>query len=102
VTNSVIYSKALITDLADLTGERQNIHAVVVNRTRSDTQLTMAQMEEILGQTPLIAITPAPELIFTAARMKTTAFAANPDSLTNQQFTKLAESILTFEKLKNQ
>jgi CheY-like chemotaxis protein len=102
VTNSVIYSKALITDLADLTGERKNIHAVVVNRTRSDTQLTMAQMEEILGQTPLIAITPAPELIFTAARMKTTAFAANPDSLTNQQFTKLAESILTFEKLKNQ
>jgi DNA-binding response OmpR family regulator/CO dehydrogenase nickel-insertion accessory protein CooC1 len=102
VTNSVIYSKALITDLAELTGKRQNIHAVVVNRIRSDTQLTMAQMEETLGQTPLIAITPAPELIFTAARMKTTAFAANPDSLTNQQFTKLAESILALEKLKNQ
>jgi CheY-like chemotaxis protein/MinD-like ATPase involved in chromosome partitioning or flagellar assembly len=101
VMNSVIYSKALITDLADLTGSRQNIHPIVVNRIRSDTQLTMTQMGEILGQTPLVAITPAPELIFTAARMKTTMFAANPDSLTTQQFTKLADSILAFEKQKN-
>ncbi len=101
VMNSVIYSKALITDLADLTGRPQNIHAVVVNRIRSDTQLTMMQMEEILGQIPLIAITPAPELIYTAARMKTTAFAANPDSLMTQQFTKLADSILVLEKQTN-
>ncbi|MGA2504343.1 MAG: response regulator [Anaerolineales bacterium] len=100
VMNSVIYSKALITDLADLMGGKQNIHAIVVNRIRSDTQLTMTQMEEILGKTPLIAITPAPELIYTAARMKTTAFAANPDSLTTQQFTKLAESVIVFEKQK--
>jgi DNA-binding response OmpR family regulator/CO dehydrogenase nickel-insertion accessory protein CooC1 len=100
VMNSVIYSRALITDLADLTGSRQNIHAIVVNRTRSDTQLTMTQMGETLGQIPLVAITPAPELIYTAARMKTTAFAASPDSLTAQQFTKLADSILAFEKQK--
>jgi DNA-binding response OmpR family regulator/septum formation inhibitor-activating ATPase MinD len=98
VMNSVIYSKALLTDLADLTGRPQNIHAIVVNRIRSDTQLTMMQMEEVLDQVPLIAITPAPELIYTAARMKTTAFAANPDSLLTQQFTKLADSILSLEK----
>ena len=61
----------------------------------------MMQMEEILGQIPLIAITPAPELIYTAARMKTTAFAANPDSLLTQQFTKLAESIIALEKQAN-
>lgn len=101
VINSVIYSKALITDLADLTGSRQNIQAIVVNRIRSDTQLTMMQMEEILGQIPLIAITPAPELIYTAARMKTTAFAANPDSLLTQQFTKLADSIIALENQAN-
>jgi MinD-like ATPase involved in chromosome partitioning or flagellar assembly len=101
VMNSVIYSRALITDLADLTGSRENIHAIVVNRIRSDTQLTMTQIEETLGQIPLVAITPAPELIYTAARMKTTAFAVSPDSLTTQQFTKLAASILAFEKQKN-
>jgi CheY-like chemotaxis protein len=101
VMNSVIYSKALINDLADLTGSRENIHAIVVSRIRSDTQLTLAQMEEILGLNPLIAITPAPELIYTAARMKTTAFAANPESLTTQQFTKLADTIISIEKQKN-
>jgi DNA-binding response OmpR family regulator/CO dehydrogenase nickel-insertion accessory protein CooC1 len=101
VMNSVVYSKALLSDLAELAGNHKNIYAIVVNRIRSDTQLTMSQMEEILGYTPLIAITPAPEIIFTAARMKTTAFAASPDSLMTQQFTKLAESILSLEKHKN-
>jgi MinD-like ATPase involved in chromosome partitioning or flagellar assembly len=101
VTNSVAHSKALITDLADLTGSRQNIHAIVVNRIRSDTQLTMTQMEELLGQVPLIAITPAPELLYSATRMKSTAIAAGPASLTHSQFTKLAETILVFEKQKN-
>ncbi len=98
VTNSVVHSKALITDLADLTGSKQNIHAIVVNRIRSDTQLNMTQMEESLGLTPLIAITPAPELLYTAARMKTTALAARTDSLTAQQFAKLAAAMLDFEK----
>ncbi|MGZ6346669.1 MAG: response regulator [Anaerolineales bacterium] len=101
VMNSVVYSKALLSDLAELAGNPQSIYAIVVNRIRSDTQLTMTQIEEILGHTPLIAITPAPEIIYTAARMKTTAFASSPDSLTTQQFTKLADSILSLEKYKN-
>ncbi|HEX7620344.1 MAG TPA: response regulator [Anaerolineales bacterium] len=101
VMNSVIYSKALINDLADLTGSRQRVHAIVVNRIRSDTQLTLTQMEEILGQTPLIAITPAPELLYSATRMKTTVIDASPDSMTYQQFNKLAEAMLASEKQKN-
>jgi len=98
VTNSVIHSKALITDLVELTGSKQKIHAIAVNRVRSDTQLNMTQMEELLGQTLLIAITPAPELLYMAARMKTTAIAARPDSLMAQQFTKLTAALLDFEK----
>jgi DNA-binding response OmpR family regulator/CO dehydrogenase nickel-insertion accessory protein CooC1 len=98
VHNSVVHSRALINDLADLTGSKQNIHAVVVNRIRSDTQLNMTQMEELLGKTPLIAITPAPELIYEANRMMTTAISTRPNSLTAQQFTKLATDMLDFEK----
>ena len=98
VTNSAIHSKSLITDLAELTGSRQDIHAIVVNRIRSDTQLNMTQVEELLGQTPLIAITPAPELLYAASRMKTIAIHTRPDSLTAQQFTKLALALLDFEK----
>ena len=100
VTNSVVQSRALITDLADLTGSKQNIHAIVVNRIRSEIQLNMTQMEELLGQTPLIAITPAPELLYSATRAKTTAISSRPDSLTAQQFTKLAAAMLDYEKQK--
>jgi len=101
VANSVGSSKALITDLADLTGRKQNIHVIVVNRILSDTQLSMTQMEGLLGQTPLVAIPSAPELLYLAARMGTTAISTSPDSLTAQQFTKLAEAMLDFEKYKN-
>jgi CheY-like chemotaxis protein len=98
VMNTVAHSKALISDLADLTGSKENIHAIVVNRIRSDTQLNMAQMKEILGLTPLVAITPAPELHYSATRTKNTAISTRPDSLTAQQYAKLAEDILEFEK----
>jgi MinD-like ATPase involved in chromosome partitioning or flagellar assembly len=73
---------------------------VVVNRIRSDTQLNVNQVEEALGQAPLVAVTPAPELIYMATRMRTTAVSARPDSLTNQQFTKLASSVLELVKQK--
>jgi DNA-binding response OmpR family regulator/CO dehydrogenase nickel-insertion accessory protein CooC1 len=98
VANSIVHSRALINDLADLIGSNQDIHAVVVNRIRSDTQLNMTRMEELLGQSPLVAVTPAPELLYAANRMRTTMISTRPDSLTAQQFTKLAAYILEFEK----
>jgi Response regulators consisting of a CheY-like receiver domain and a winged-helix DNA-binding domain len=98
VINSVNHSKALIADLTEISGSKQKVRVVVVNRIRSDTQLNMSQVEELLGQTPLIAITPAPELLYTANRMKTTAVATRPDSLTAQQFTKLAEEVVNLDK----
>ena len=96
--NPVLHSKALISDLSDLGFNKRTIQAVVVNRIRSDTQLNWSQVEEMLGQEPIVAITPAPELIFMASRMKTTAVVARPESLTAQQFTKLATTILEIEK----
>ena len=100
VPNAVNHSKMLMDDLADLGVTRQCIKVIVVNRIRSDTQLNMSQMEELLGQAPVVAITPAPELMYMSARGKTTAIAARPDSLTAQQFSKLATAVLEFEKQK--
>jgi CheY-like chemotaxis protein/CO dehydrogenase nickel-insertion accessory protein CooC1 len=100
IANSVIRSRVLIADLGIMTGGGENIHAIVVNRIRTDTQLNMAQVEQLLGQTPLLAITPAPELYYSAVRVNSTAFSIGPDSLTAQQFTKLAKSVLEFEKQK--
>ena len=100
VVNALTHSKVLVDDLIEMGVPKGNIHIVVVNRIRSDTQLTMSQMEEQLGQSPVVAITPAPELIYMATRMKTTAIASRSDSLTAQQFTKLAAFVLDFEKKK--
>ena len=100
IANSVIRSRVLIADLGIMTGGGENIHTIVVNRIRTDTQLNMAQVEQLLGQTPLLAITPAPELYYSAVRVNSTAFSIGPDSLTAQQFTKLAKSVLEFEKQK--
>lgn len=98
VTNSLAYSKMLIDDLVELGIGKRSIQVVAVNRIRSDTQLSMSQMEDQLGQPPVVAITPMPELLFTAARLKTTAIASRPDSLTAQQFTQLAAAVLDYEK----
>jgi DNA-binding response OmpR family regulator/CO dehydrogenase nickel-insertion accessory protein CooC1 len=98
IANSVIHSKSLMTDLIELSGNRQRVHPVIVNRMRSDTQLNMSQMEDLLGQSPLGVITPAPELIYQASHMKTTAMSIRLDSLTAQQFTQLSQEILKLEK----
>ena len=98
VANGLAHSKMLVEELVDLGVPRANLQVVVVNRIRSDTQLTMVQIEEQLGISPAVAITPAPELIYMATRTKTIPIASRPDSLTAQQFTKLAAAVLDFEK----
>ncbi len=100
VGNAVAQSKKLIDDLVEMGIKKQSVKVVVVNRIRSDTQLTLAQLEKELGQAPLVAITPTPELLYMSVRGKTTAIAARPDSLTAQQFTRLATSVLELEKQK--
>jgi MinD-like ATPase involved in chromosome partitioning or flagellar assembly len=98
VASSVTHARAFLADLAELGVPTKTTRAVVVNRIRSDTQLNVSQVEEALGQPPLAAVTPAPELIYMATRMRTTAVSARPDSLTHQQFTKLANGVLELVK----
>ena len=100
VANALNHSRMLINDLIEAGVPKANVQVVVVNRIRSDTQLNMQEMENQLGQLPVVAITPAPELIYMATRMKTLAIVARPDSLTAQQFAKLAAMVLDFEKKK--
>jgi CheY-like chemotaxis protein/CO dehydrogenase nickel-insertion accessory protein CooC1 len=98
VTNPLAHSRMLFDGLVDLGIGPEKILVVVVNRIRSDTQLSMSQIENQLDRSPVVAITPAPELFYLATRMKTTAIAARPDSLTAQQFATLAAAVQNFEK----
>ncbi len=101
VRNSVIHSRAFLTDLAELEVADAGVLTVIVSRFRSDTNLTWEQVKQELGKTPVVAITPAPELLYLAARMLTTAIEADPSSLTAQQFAKLAATVLETEKKKS-
>ncbi len=96
--NSVVYSKALIADLLELGFTRDHIVPIVINRIRSDMQLNWNQVQERLGHPVAVAVMPAPELIYMAARMKMTAFEHQPSSLLGQQFSKLAAHLLDLEK----
>ena len=87
-------------DLTEVGIQKRSIKLAVANRIRSDAQLTMSAIEDQLGQQPVAVITPAPELMYMAARNETTAIATRPDSLTAQQFTKMASIVLDFEKQK--
>lgn len=100
VANSAAHAKMLIADLVEMGVTKRNVQTVIVNRIRSDTQLNIAQMEEQLGQPPIVTITPMPELLYMSNRMKTTAIASRPDSLTYQQFIKLATTLVDLEKQK--
>ena len=100
VPNALIHSKMLIDDLVDLGISKTIIQVVVVSRIRSDTQLTLLQIEKQLGISPVVSITPAPELIYLATRTKTVAIAARSDSMTTQQFAKMAAAVLDIEKKK--
>jgi CheY-like chemotaxis protein len=100
VPNALTHTRLLIDDLVALGVARENVQVVAVNRIRSDTQLTLAQIESQIGQSPVVMITPMPELIYMAIRMKTIAIAARPESLTAQQFAKLASAVFDFEKKK--
>ena len=98
--NAVTPSRMLMDDITEEGIQKRSIKLAVANRIRSDTQLTMSVLEDQLGAVPAVVITPAPELMYMAVRNQTTAIATRPDSLTAQQFTKMASIVLEFEKQK--
>lgn len=92
--NSVLHAKALIANLVELDVNKRRISPVVVNRLRSDTQLSATQVQEKLDFTVPAVIMPFSELIYRATQMKTIAVSYQPDTQTSQQFAKLASLML--------
>ncbi len=92
---SLQHSRALIDDLITLDVEQSRIHVVANYRLRSETQLSVPQVQERLKYPLDVTFTPAPELMLQAIRLQTLAFAVQQDSLTNQQYSSLAAKIET-------
>jgi CheY-like chemotaxis protein/MinD-like ATPase involved in chromosome partitioning or flagellar assembly len=99
VPNTIIHTKALIDDIAELGIPKKNIKVVLNNRVRSDTQLPSSQVQAKLEHEIISTLTPAPELFVQATRVQTPAILCQPDSLTARQITKLVDFVTEREAL---
>lgn len=74
-------------------GTAKPLTVISLNHTRSDTIMSVSQMEEALSRSVAIGFPPALELAWQAQRSGVPMSVQAPDSLTGQQYTKLAEQV---------
>lgn len=91
--NSILHSRALLDDFTGLGVDKGNVHVVINYRLRSDTQLSVPQVQERIKFSIDVSFTPAPELLQQAARMHTMACLVHEDGLTTQQYFTLASKV---------
>ena len=98
VPGSIQHTRLLLDEIAKLQVDRNSISVVLNNRMRAESQMLLTQVQEKLGHSIAITLTPAPEAFLQAARMQTTAVISQPTNMTSQQFLKLADTIIEHEK----
>jgi MinD-like ATPase involved in chromosome partitioning or flagellar assembly len=91
--NSLLHSRALVDDLIDLGIEKSRLHLAINYRLRSESQLSVPQVQERIKYPIEVTFTPAPELFLQAVRLQTIAVLIQQENLTTQQFTALASRI---------
>ncbi len=87
-------TKALIDDMVSLGVSKDQIRAALVNRQRTSLQLNWADVQEAIQHPIATVITPAPDLAYKALETSTPMVLQQPSSLTAEQFTKLASTII--------
>jgi MinD-like ATPase involved in chromosome partitioning or flagellar assembly len=93
VPQTLAQTKSLVDDLVAMGIGSGRIIVVVVNRIRSGMQLSWSQVQEQLGRNISVIFTPAPELAYQASTNSMPMILQQPESLTTQQFAKLAELV---------
>lgn len=92
--HTIKQSKALLQDLGGKGFGQGRVKAILVNRARSDVQMSWSQVQEELGAQMSVIFTPAPEILYQASIRNTPVVLYQPDSLTTQQFSKLADLLV--------
>jgi MinD-like ATPase involved in chromosome partitioning or flagellar assembly len=90
---SIQHSRSLLDDLVSLGVDKSRLHVAVNYRIRTDTQLSVPQIQERIKFPIDVTFTPAPELLQQAARMQTMACLVHADGLTTQQYNLIATKI---------
>jgi pilus assembly protein CpaE len=92
---SVQRTRGLIDDLAPLGFGRSKLMTLVsINRIRADVQLSITQMQEVLGVTIAQVIPPAPEIAFQAANRNIPLIQVQIGGVVSQQYSNLAERLI--------
>jgi Flp pilus assembly CpaE family ATPase len=94
---NVAQTRTLIDDMYELGIGKGRIRTVLFNRTRSSLQMSWPEVQEELGMDITTVITPAPDLAYKAREANRPMVILQPDSLTSEQFTKLAKALLSLE-----
>jgi MinD-like ATPase involved in chromosome partitioning or flagellar assembly len=90
---TISQTKALIQDLYAIGVGQGRIKLILINRISSSLQIPWRRMQEDLDDKIFGVITPAPELAYQAAINNVPIIHQQPNSLTAQQFEKLAEKL---------
>lgn len=92
--NSVSRTKVLMDNLAEHGFSKSKVLSLVlINRIRSDIQMSWTQVQEALGLPITSIITPAPELAYQACSRSTPMILAQPEGIVAQQYIKIATSL---------
>jgi len=94
---NVAQTRTLIDDMYELGIGKGRIRTVLLNRTRSSLQMSWPEVQEELGLDISTVITPAPDLAYKAREANRPMVMLQPESLTNEQYTKLAKALLSLE-----
>ncbi len=92
--NTIARSKVLLDELTEQGFTKSKVLTLVLlNRIRSDLQMSWTQVQEAMGIPITTIITPSPELAYQACSRNVPMILAQPDSLIAQQYVKIASSI---------
>ena len=96
--NTIMHTKMLIDEIANLGIDRLSISVVLNNRIRTEAQMSWTDVQKELGHSISTTLTPAPEMFLAATRVHTPAIFSQPTNVTSQQILKIADQILEREK----
>jgi MinD-like ATPase involved in chromosome partitioning or flagellar assembly len=96
-TDAITPARALINNLVELGVSDGHLSVVMNNRVRSEDQMSLVDVQKVLGHPIAATLTPAPELFQQAARMRLPAVVCQPGSLTTQQIGNLVDLIVERE-----
>ena len=92
--SSIQRTRLLLEDVGKVGfGKSKLLHLVAINRLRADIQLSITQMQEILGRPIAQVISSVPELAFQSVQRNIPLVQIQPDGLVTQQYNQLAAQI---------